>query len=72
MNCVKDHEINIGILVIFETLKSLESSYYGCLPQNVKDHLKQFIKVLTLYLEQEDDSLKKYDYDHIEYIKRTY
>ncbi len=36
MNYIKEYEINVGILVIFETLKSLESSYYSYLPQKLK------------------------------------
>ena len=70
MNCIKEYEININILV-YETLKSLESSYYSYLPQRVKKHLQKFLKVLAEYLEQEDETLKKYDYEHIEYIKKN-
>lgn len=72
MNRLKEYEININILVIYETLKSLESSYYSYLPQRIKKHLQKFLKVLTEYLEEEDETLKKYDYEHIEYIKKIY
>ena len=70
MERIKEYEINVGILVIFETLKSLESSYYSYLPQKLKSQLQNFLKALTRYLEQEDDDLKKFDYEHIEYIKK--
>lgn len=70
---IKNYKINEGSFVIFETLQSLQSTYYGSLPDDVVNEIKNFKSVLLKYIVPNDSEYRTLDYKNIDYfIKVTY
>ena len=70
MKKVKDYEINLGVLVMFETIQALSSTYDCLLPINIVEETDKLISLLVQHLSKyniDDD----YDFYDSTFIQRV-
>ncbi len=70
MKKIKDYEINLGVLVMFETMQALVTTYDGLLPTDIIKETDKLIRLLVNNLPNDKNIPDNYDFEDDIFIQR--